>query len=419
MNRFCRCAAGALYPPRSSAGFTGHRIMPRRPDVLAEPGLQRIMTALPQARVVGGAVRDALLHRPMADIDLATPQRPQVVTQALTEAGIRVVPTGIGHGTVTAVVGGRSYEITTLRHDVQTDGRRAVVAFIDDWQADAARRDFTINAMSMARDGTVFDYFGGIGDLRAGHVRFVGDPAQRIAEDYLRVLRYFRFFARYAREAPDEHTKAALRTAVPHLARLSAERVWGELKRILAAPDPRAAVSLMARLGVLAAVIPEGADPAHLARLIAGGGPPDPLLRVAALLTGDAEAFSERLKLSGDERERLTALRTGPVPQPQDDDAELRRTLAETDAAVLIDRAWLAGGSKPEWTGLRARLAAIPRPVFPLEGRDVLALGVLPGPRVGALLREVRAWWLSGGCTADATACRDQLKARISRQSGL
>jgi poly(A) polymerase len=387
--------------------------MPRRPDVLAEPGLQRIMTALPETRVVGGAVRDALLRRPVADIDLATPQRPEAVTRALQEAGIRVVPTGIGHGTVTAVVNGRGYEITTLRHDVETDGRHAAVAFIDDWQRDAARRDFTINAMSMARDGSVFDYFGGIGDLRAGRICFVGDPVLRIAEDYLRVLRYFRFFARYAREAPDEHTKAALRAAIPHLARLSAERVWSELKRILAAPDPAGAVTLMAGLGVLAAVMPEAADPAHVVRLIAAGGPPDPLLRAAALLTGDAETFSERMKLSGDERERLTTLRADPVPQPADDDAELRRMLAETDAAVLIGRAWLAGGNEPGWDGLRARLAAMPRPVFPLEGRDVVALGIPPGPRVGALLREVRAWWASGGCTADAAACLVQLKDRI------
>ena len=171
---------------------------------------------------------------------------------------------------------------------MQTDGRHAVVAFTDDWQEDAARRDFTMNALSMTRDGAVFDYFGGIADLRAGVVRFVGDPATRIAEDYLRILRFFRFHARYAAGPPDAAAVAAIRAGVPGLARLSAERVWSELTRILAAPDPRGAVALMAELGVLAAVIPEGADPARLARVVATDAPPDPLLRLAALLTGDA-----------------------------------------------------------------------------------------------------------------------------------
>jgi poly(A) polymerase len=166
------------------------------PSFLAEPALAAVMAILPEARVVGGAVRDALAGRAVTEIDLATPRTPEQVTVALQEAGIRVVPTGIDHGTVTAVLGERSFEITTLRRDVETDGRHAVVAFTDDWRTDAARRDFTINAMSMARDGEVFDYFGGIADLRAGIVRFVGEPAIRIAEDHLRILRYFRFFAR-------------------------------------------------------------------------------------------------------------------------------------------------------------------------------------------------------------------------------
>ena len=221
------------------------------------------MAALPEARVVGGAVRDALAGRPITDIDLATPRTPEQVTKALQEAGIRVVPTGIDHGTVTAVLGERSFEITTLRRDVETDGRHAVVAFTDDWRTDAARRDFTINAMSMARDGEVFDYFGGIADLRAGIVRFVGDPATRIAEDHLRILRYFRFFARYSAGPADAAALAAIRAGASGLGKLSAERVWSELSRILAVPDPRAAVALMADLGVMDAVLPEGADAAR------------------------------------------------------------------------------------------------------------------------------------------------------------
>jgi poly(A) polymerase len=388
------------------------RIAP--PEFLAEPSLAAVMAAMPEARVVGGAVRDALAGRAITDIDLATPRSPEQVTQALQAAGIRAVPTGLDHGTVTAVSGGRGFEITTLRRDVETDGRHARVAFTEDWRADAARRDFTINALSMTRDGAVFDYFDGVADLRAGRLRFVGDPATRIAEDYLRILRFFRFYARYAASPPDCSALAAIRAGVPGLATLSVERVWSELERILAAPDPRPAISLMAELGVLGAVLPEGTDPGRLARLVAAGAPADPLLRLAALLTGDPGALADRLRFSTAERDRLAALRAGPVPRPGDDDVALRRLLAEEPGDILIDRSWLAGGAAPEWVALRARLAAMPRPVFPLEGRDVLALGVAEGPRVGAMLREVRRWWLDGGCTATPDACREELARRLA-----
>jgi poly(A) polymerase len=423
------------------------------PSFLAEPPLAALLTALPDARVVGGAVRDALAGRPIADIDLATKLPPAEVMAALQRAGIRAVPTGLAHGTVTAVLDGppprRGVEITTLRRDVATDGRHATVAFTDDWRQDAARRDFTINAMSMTRDGAVHDYFGGIADLDAGILRFVGDPARRIAEDTLRVLRYFRFYARYAATPPDPSVQAALRAGIPGLAALSAERVWSELMRILAAPDPGAAVALMAALGILAATIPEGADPAALARLIAAGAPPDPLLRLAALLTGDVEPFADRLRLSAADRQRLLDLRATPLAHPEDADATLRRRLADHARAALIDRIWLAqaglahaepahaglaqagpahaspgGAAGPAWTGLRARLlrarlAQLPKPVFPLEGRDVLALGVPPGPRVGALLRATRAWWLIGGCDAGLEDCRAELVRALSRTGAI
>jgi poly(A) polymerase len=383
------------------------------PAFLAEPGLAAVMAALPEARVVGGAVRDTLAGRTVAEIDLATPRMPDQVIEALQAAGIRAVPTGLDHGTVTAVADRRGFEITTLRRDVETDGRHAVVAFTDDWQADAARRDFTINAMSLTRTGEVFDYFGGIADLRTGVVRFVGDPATRIAEDYLRILRYFRFFARYGAGGADPCALAAIRAGVPGLSRLSVERVWNELARILSAPDPRAAVALMEEAGVLEAILPEGADPERLAGLIAAGAPEDPLLRLAALLAGDPEAMAARLRLSTVERDRLVALRAGPVPQPGGDDAALRRLLADHARELLIDRTWLTGGDAPEWAALRTRLAALPRPVFPLEGRDVLALGEPEGPRVGALLRAVRQWWLDGGCLADKEACRRELAQQM------
>jgi poly(A) polymerase/tRNA nucleotidyltransferase (CCA-adding enzyme) len=385
------------------------------PAFLSDPALVPVLAALPEARIAGGAVRDTLAGRPVADIDLATPRPPDQVVEALTGAGIRAVPTGIAHGTITAVSAGRGFEITTLRRDVRTDGRHAEVAFTDDWRADAARRDFTMNAMSMTRDGIVFDYFGGVADLRAGIVHFVGDPAARIAEDHLRILRFFRFHARYASGPPDAAAVAAIRAGVAGLARLSAERVWSELARILAAPDPRAAVALMAELGVLDAVIPEGADPARLARIVEAGAPADPMLRLAALLTGDPAVFAARLRLSSKEHDRLVALRSAPLAQLDADDDALRRLLADTDPAVLLDHTWLDGGTGPDWAALRARLASMPRPVFPLEGRDVLALGLTPGPHVGALLREVRDWWLAGGCRADAAACRAELSRRAAQ----
>jgi len=384
------------------------------PGFLADPALIAVLDALPRARVVGGAVRDWLAERPVADIDLATPDPPAVVIQALQAAGLRAIPTGLAHGTVTAVSDGRGFEVTTLRVDVETDGRHAVVAFTDDWRADAARRDFTFNAMSMTRDGTLYDYFGGADDLRAGITRFVGDPATRIAEDYLRVLRYFRFHARFGRRAPDADTEAALRSAVPRLAGLSAERVWHELKRILAAPDPTPALRLMARFGVLDAIIPEGVSLPALERLIAAQAPADPLLRLATLLTGAPRAFADRLRLSNAERTRLSDLRGGSAPGPGDDDATLRRHLADTPADTLIDRCWLADDGSPGWTALRDRLARTPTPAFPLVGRDVVALGVDPGPAVGRLLAATRSWWMDGGCVADRARCLDRLAAILT-----
>jgi poly(A) polymerase/tRNA nucleotidyltransferase (CCA-adding enzyme) len=378
------------------------------PPFAHDTALAAVWDALPQARVVGGAVRDTVAGRAVADIDLATPQPPEQVIVALRAAGLKTVPTGISHGTVSAICQGRGFEITTLRRDVSTDGRHATVVFTVDWRQDALRRDFTFNALSMTRDGQVFDYFGGLADLRDGKVRFVGDPAARIAEDYLRVLRFFRFHARFGRTPPDPAT-AALRAGIPHLAALSAERVWSEIRGLLAAPDPVSGVDLMWDLGILRAVAPEATQPRRLAALQAAGAPADPILRLAAVIPDDADRFAERLKLSGAERDRLLRLRTIPSPDPRDDDAALRRLLADYGRADLIDRTWLSDEATP---ALRQRLTALPEPVFPLEGRDVLALGIAPGPRVGALLRDVRQWWHGGGCVADRDACIQELTRR-------
>lgn len=384
------------------------------PALLGDPALRSVLDALPRARLVGGCVRDVLADRSVADVDLATPDRPEDVIAALTAAGLRSVPTGLAHGTITAVSDHRGFEVTTLRRDVSTDGRHAEVAWTDDWEIDAARRDFTINAMSMARDGTVFDFFGGRADLAAGVVRFVGLPALRIAEDYLRILRFFRFQARYGRQGPDPQTLAALRDGVGGLASLSGERVWSELKRILLAPDPVASLRLMASVGVLAAILPEADGLDRFGGLVAAGAPADPILRLASLLTDIASAvpgLRDRLRLSNEEEAKLSAL-AKPSPDTEASVQEVRRALADTPGTVLIDRSWLAHGALG--AALRARLGAEAAPVFELAGRDALALGVKPGPAVGELIRDVRAWWMAGGCVATAAECRAELAARVA-----
>jgi poly(A) polymerase len=373
-----------------------------------------VLAALPGARIVGGAVRDLLAHRPVSDVHIATPLTPEAVTVALKLARLRAIPTGLAHGTVTALAEGATIEITTLRRDIETDGRHAVVAFTDDFRTDAARRDFTINALSLTPDGTVFDYFGGTADLAAGRVRFVGSPGARVAEDYLRILRFFRFWARYGSGDPDAETAQALTEGAAKLSTLSAERLWSETAKILSVTDPRAVLRLMETLDVLATLLPE-ADPrwpATFDRLAAAQAPADPLLRLAGLVT-DRDRVSRRLKLSTADRDQLIALGDGDLPSPEADDAALRRALAETPAPVLIGRSFLRHPPGPAADALRARLGATPEPVFPLQGRDGVAMGLAPGPALGAALRAVRTWWLAGGCVATAEACRAEL-ARVA-----
>ena len=378
-------------------------------DLLAASGLAPVLAALPEARLVGGCVRDQLAGVPVADIDLATPDAPEAVLAALAACGVRAIPTGLSHGTVTALSAGRPFEITTLRRDDSTDGRHAIVSWTDDFAEDAARRDFTINAMSLDQSGHLHDYFGGADDLAAGRVRFVGDARHRVAEDYLRILRFFRFYARYGGDTPDADAVAAIAAGRGGLAGLSAERVWRELKYILAARDPLRAVRLMAKLGVLEAILPGDVDLAALGRVVAISAPPDPLLRLAALFVGDAGDLALRLKLSAAERDRLVCLRHGAVPDDPDDDAALRRLLAEEPASVLLDRLWLTGRDSH---ALRRRIEAMTRPVFPLEGRDALSLGAVPGAHVGEALRAVRSWWKETGCLA----AKDELLERLSRE---
>lgn len=385
------------------------------PEVLRGGAPAAVLAALPGARAVGGAVRDALAGLALHDVDIAAPWPPEAIAGRLRQVGLKVFETGLAHGTVTAVLAHQPVEVTSLRRDVVTDGRHAEVAWTTDWREDAARRDFTINAMSLSAAGELWDYFGGRDDLAAGRVRFVGEPGIRLQEDYLRALRFFRFQARYGRGAPDPAAVAAIRAAVPGLARLSAERVWMELKRLLAAPDPVEALALMAETGVLGAVLPEGADLRTLARLQAAGAPAEPLLRMAALLPPALDAIrhlAERLRLSGEEAAALADMARLRLPQLEDGEDDLRRLLAEADHRSVLDRAWLAearhGGDA--WPGLRARIAAEPRPGFPVQGRDALEAGLAPGPQVGRLLGRLRAWWLAGGCRASREACLAELR---------
>ena len=400
-----------------------------RRDLPVFPSLRQIWDVLPEARLVGGAVRDLLSGRAVSDFDLGTPEPPETVMERLEAAGMRVIPTGLAHGTVTALVDGRGFEITTLRRDEQTDGRHAQVAWTQSWREDAARRDFTINAMSCDSAGNVHDYFGGRADLSAGRVRFVGDAETRIREDALRIFRFFRFQARFGSAAPNAETLWAISSNVDMIARLSVERIWSELRRILVGPRVVEMFSLMRDAGVLTACFPElsGREDVSLRRLeavVALKAPARLDIRMAAFLAGAGitlpivEACLTRLRTSRQEAAAITALlRNGPVPDPRaiTTPKDATRLLAGAERDVLLGRSWLAEAQQkddgaedydPEkWRHLRQMLSELPVPVFPLAGRDLLAAGLPPGPRIGEILTVVRSWWEQGGCMADKEEC--------------
>ena len=368
---------------------------------LDRPGIKRLLKALDAksgtARFVGGAVRDLLLDEDPGDLDLATTLSPAEVIQRLESAGIKAVPTGIEHGTITAVSSGTVVEVTTLRSDVSTDGRRATVAFTDDWQADAGRRDFTINALyADPFSGELFDYHGGIDDLQSRTVRFIGEPLQRIAEDHLRILRYFRFHARYGHGEPDPAAIAACCARANDLMALSRERIADELLKLLALPDPTPTVRLMLGCKLFLPVVPEIDDATRLARLVAAEGeagiPPDPLRRLAALLPADpaaAEKIAARLKLSNKARKRLSSaaeadLRQGPRP--------LAYRLGVESA---LDRLLLASRTQDA-----RELAHWVPPRLPITGGALIERGVPQGPDVARTLRRIEEDWDAAGFPA-------------------
>lgn len=377
-----------------------------------------------RGRFVGGAVRNHLLGLPVTDFDIATDATPQRTLDLCIEAGLKAIPTGIEHGTVTVVFDREPVEVTTLRRDVETDGRRAVVAFTDDWAQDAARRDFTLNALYLDADGALYDPTGsGIADARARRIRFVGEAETRIREDVLRILRFFRFHAAYGRDGLDADGLAACGALAPSMARLSGERIWKELSRLLVAPRAGDVLVTMAEVGVARHLWDGPVDAGRAVALIRLERDhrldADPLRRLAALVAEPdaAETVTERLRLSNAETRRLTIALATPGDAPSDEAAR-RAAIYRLGAQPFTDARLLRAAETGEDVSADLVTArSWTPPVFPLGGGDVTGLGIAPGPRVGELLRQVEAWWIMGDFAADAEACRSELR-RLASQRG-
>lgn len=382
-----------------------------------------------EARFVGGCVRNALLGAAVADIDVATTVLPDDVAARLSAAGITTVPTGIAHGTVTAIIDRTPFEITTLRRDVSTDGRRATVAFTTDWAEDAGRRDFTFNALYATPDGAVIDLTGGLDDLKARKVRFIGEAKQRIAEDYLRILRFFRFHAWYGKGEMDPAGLSACAEARDGIATLSGERIHDELLKLLAAPDPVPVLRAMAATGIMGEVLPGALDIERLARLVELEEThlfreADPLLRLAALIAGGPperrQGLARRLRFSNAESARLVAIDRSDVKIISYlSIREVRRALYRLSPDAFKDKVmlgWAADrkqSNAPQWRALLALADSWQRPEMPLTGHEVLAAGVPNGPDVGRVMAEVEDWWIDSDFTDDKFSIIERLKAVV------
>jgi poly(A) polymerase len=410
----------------SEAETTGPRI---RAAWLESAAISKVFAAFKaagvEARVVGGAVRNALIDRPVRDIDIATPALPDAVMRIARDGGLGAHPTGVDHGTVTVVADGTPFEVTTLRRDVETDGRHAVVAFSTSWLDDARRRDFTINALYCGSDGIVYDPVGGLEDLRRRRVRFMGEPEARIREDYLRILRFFRFSADYGGGRLDPEGLAAATALKDGLSRLSSERIRTEILKLLAAPKAAEVVNVMHAAGILKLIIPANADPGNLRRLQAIerelGQPPDALARLAALAISGASgaaAVSERLRLSNSE---AATLETIALPRagldPADPDTKARATLYELGREAFpsaIRVAWARSGASPSDNAWRRRALLADRwkpPRMSFTGADVVALGLSEGPAVGRVLKAFESWWIASDFPADKASQSEKLRA--------
>ena len=398
--------------------------MTRRVDAawLREAPLRDILAALDgdgeEARIVGGAVRNALLGEPHGDIDIATTAPPTEVIRRVEAAGFKAVPTGVEHGTVTVVAAGQSFEVTTLREDVETFGRHAKVVFGRDWKRDAERRDFTMNALSLSRDGTVHDYVGGLADIEARRVRFIGDAARRITEDYLRILRFFRFHAAYGEGSPDAQGLAACIEGRAGLEQLSRERVRMEMVKLLVAKHAVPTLALMTETGLLEQVlggVPLLASYANMVKLEAALAlAADPVRRLGALgisVVEDAERLRERLRLTNAEHERLASMADGWWQISTSwSEHEARVLLYRLGGARFTDRVLLAwtrapqGAADPTWHALATLPARWSPPAFPLKAADFMARGVPKGPRLGAALAAAEEAWIAARFPSDAPA---------------
>ena len=369
------------------------------------------------ARFVGGWVRDAVRGVKLTnEPDLAVDKPPETVMLALEAARIKVVPTGLKHGTVTAVIAGDPYELTTLRRDVETDGRHAVVAFTDDWLEDASRRDFTFNALYADLDGTLYDPFNGRADLAEARVRFIGDPDLRIAEDRLRILRFFRFHALYGRPPFDAPSFEACRRNAGSLRGLSGERVRKEFLRLLEAPAPADTVAAMREAAIFDHWLPECDGTARLRALIAREDRPDAIRRLASILASDADAtvIGKRLKLSTQEALRLDVmLATDPVIDVAGGPKAWRAQIYALGGNLYADRLLLAADTPGDWRAALAMARTWTPPELPVSGGDALKLGLKPGPKVGALIEAVECWWIDGDFSADREACLAELEKRV------
>jgi poly(A) polymerase len=389
---------------------------------LRDAPLRDVLAALDgdgeEARIVGGAVRNALLGEPHGDIDIATTALPREVIRRVEAAGFKAVPTGVEHGTVTIVAAGQPFEVTTLREDVETFGRHATVVFGRDWKRDAERRDFTINALSLSRDGTVHDYVGGFADIEARRVRFIGDAARRIAEDYLRILRFFRFHAAYGEGTPDPEGLAACIEGRAGLEQLSRERVRMEMVKLLVAKHAVPTLALMTEMGLLEQVlggVPLLASYANMAKLEAALAlAADPVRRLGALAVSvieDAERLRERLRLTNAEYERLASMADGwrQISTSWSEHAA-RVLLYRLGSARFTDRVLLAwtrapqGAADPTWHALATLPERWSAPAFPLKAADFIARGVPKGPRLGAALAAAEEAWIAAGFPVDAPA---------------
>jgi poly(A) polymerase len=392
------------------------------------PAIKQVFAALAkggaEARVVGGAVRNAVIDRPVKEVDIATTALPADTMRLARAAGLGAYPTGIDHGTITVVADGISFEVTTLRRDVETDGRHAVVAFTSDWKEDASRRDFTINGLYCDLDGNLYDPVGGLDDVRKRRVRFIGDATARIREDYLRILRFFRFSAQYGNGQIDPTGLAAAEKLKDGIILLSAERVRAEMLKLLAAPNAPEVLNVMYRAGILQLAIRTQIEPDRFERIAAIeaalGETPDPITRLAALAVvhpGDEVFIADQLKLSNAEASRIgAAFVTDPGINPETPEAIGRAALyrlGPENFRRAVRLAWARSGASPNAQNWRARALLPDRwkaPAMPVSGSDVMALGVAEGAAIGSILRTFESWWVGNNFPSDAEQQRTVLK---------